>query len=83
MSKARTSFLFRRLDISKSNRNLRNDKLDYSHLTKFENAGYQDLIADKRKAFLVHFQPNYGWVRILTVSPSRLFFRNKVLGISA
>ena len=55
------SFLFRRLDIRwKSNRNLRNDKLDYSHLTKFENAGYQDLIADKRKGFLVHFQPNYG-----------------------
>jgi exodeoxyribonuclease-3 len=47
---------FRRLDIRwKSNRNLRDDRLDYSHLTKFENAGYLDLIADRRKGFLGTF----------------------------
>jgi len=47
---------FRRLDIRwKSNRNLRNDRLDYSHLQKLERAGYQDIIADRRESFLGTF----------------------------
>ena len=47
---------FRRLDIRwKSNRNLRNDRLDYTHLTKFEKLGYHDLIAERRKVFLGTF----------------------------
>ena len=47
---------FRRLDIRwKSNRNLRNDRLDYSHLHKIERAGYQDIIADRRERFLGTF----------------------------
>ena len=47
---------FRRLDIRwKSNRNLRNDRLDYSHLQKIERAGYQDIIADRRERFLGTF----------------------------
>ena len=72
---------FRRLDIRwKSNRNLRNDKLDYSHLTKFENAGYQDLIADKRKGFLGTFPTKLRLGE--DNGPSRrldYFFANKVL----
>jgi endonuclease/exonuclease/phosphatase family metal-dependent hydrolase len=47
---------FRRLDIRwKSNRNLRNDRLDYSHLQKIERAGYQDVIAERRERFLGTF----------------------------
>ena len=47
---------FRRLDKRwKSNRNLRDDKLDYSHLTKFEKSGYLDLVAQRRKEFLGTF----------------------------
>jgi len=47
---------FRRLDKRwKSNRNLREDKLDYSHLTKFEKSGYLDLVAQRRKEFLGTF----------------------------
>ena len=43
---------FRRLDIRwKSNRNLRNDRLDYSHLQKIKRAGYRDLIAERRTKF--------------------------------
>ncbi len=47
---------FRRLDQRwKSNRNLRNDRLDYSHLNKFEKAGYSDLIAERREKFIGTF----------------------------
>ena len=47
---------FRRLDIRwKSNRNLRNDRLVYSHLQKIERAGYQDVIAERRERFLGTF----------------------------
>lgn len=47
---------FRRLDIRwKSNRNLRNDRLDYSQLQKIEQAGYQDVIAERRERFLGTF----------------------------
>ena len=43
---------FRRLDIRwKRNRNLRNDRLDYSHLQKIKRAGYRDLIAERRTEF--------------------------------
>ena len=47
---------FRRLDQRwKSNRNLRDDQLDYTHLNKFENAGYIDLIAERRAKFMGTF----------------------------
>ena len=47
---------FRRLDQRwKSNRNLRDDQLDYTHLNKFENAGYIDLIAERRANFMGTF----------------------------
>ena len=47
---------FRGLDLRwNSNRNLRDDKLDYSHLRKFEEAGYKDLIAERRKRFFGTF----------------------------
>ena len=47
---------FRRLDKRwKSNRNLRNDELDYRHLQRLENAGLKDLVAVKRKGFLGTF----------------------------
>ena len=43
---------FRRLDQRwKSNRNLREDKLDYTHLEKIEKAGFIDLVATKRSRF--------------------------------
>ena len=43
---------FRRLDQRwKSNRNLRKDKLDYTHLEKIEKAGFIDLVATKRSRF--------------------------------
>ena len=72
---------FRRLDIRwSSNRNLRNDKLDYSHLTKFENGGYQDLIAKRRKSFLGTFPTKLRLDE--DNGPSRrldYFFANKIL----
>jgi len=47
---------FRRLDKRwKSNRNLRDDKLDYTHLEKIEKAGFIDLAASKRTRFLGTF----------------------------
>ena len=47
---------FRRLDKRwKSNRNLRNDELDYRHLQRLEEAGLKDLVAVKRKGFLGTF----------------------------
>lgn len=47
---------FRRLDKRwKSNRNLRDDQLDYTHLEKIEKAGYLDLVAGKRTRFLGTF----------------------------
>ena len=47
---------FRRLDQRwKSNRNLREDKLDYTHLEKIEKAGFIDLVAVKRSRFLGTF----------------------------
>ena len=47
---------FRRLDKRwKSNRNLRDDKLDYTHLEKIEQAGFLDLAASKRTRFLGTF----------------------------
>ena len=47
---------FRRLDQRwKSNRNLRDDQLDYTHLNKFKNAGYIDLIAERRANFMGTF----------------------------
>lgn len=43
---------FRRLDKRwKSNRNLNDDRLDYRHLERLENAGFADLAAAKRKTF--------------------------------
>ena len=72
---------FRRLDIRwKSNRNLRDDRLDYSHLTKFENGGYQDLIAKRRKSFLGTFPTKLRLDE--DNGPSRrldYFFANKIL----
>jgi endonuclease/exonuclease/phosphatase family metal-dependent hydrolase len=47
---------FRRLDKRwKSNRNLRNDELDYRHLQRLEDAGLTDLVAAKRERFLGTF----------------------------
>ena len=47
---------FRRLDLRwKSNRNLRDDRIDYTHLTKFEQHGFVDLIALRREKFLGTF----------------------------
>ena len=47
---------FRRLDKRwKSNRNLREDQLDYTHLEKIEKAGFIDLVAGKRTGFLGTF----------------------------
>ena len=47
---------FRRLDKRwKSNRNLREDKLDYTHLEKIEKTGFVDLVAGKRSRFLGTF----------------------------
>ena len=47
---------FRRLDDRwKSNRNLKNDTLDYSHISKVGAAGYIDLIAGRRESFLGTF----------------------------
>ena len=72
---------FRRLDIRwSSNRNLRDDILDYSHLTKFENGGYQDLIAKRRKSFLGTFPTKLRLDE--DNGPSRrldYFFANKIL----
>ena len=72
---------FRRLDIRwKSNRNLRDDRLDYTHLTKFEKAGYHDLIAERRKVFLGTF-PTKLRLDEDNGPPRRLdyFFANSVL----
>jgi len=72
---------FRRLDIRwKSNRNLRNDRLDYSHLQKIERAGYQDVIADRRERFLGTF-PTKLRLDEDNGPPRRLdyIFANKVL----
>ena len=72
---------FRRLDIRwKSNRNLRNDRLDYSHLQKIERAGYQDVIAEKRERFLGTF-PTKLRLDEDNGPPRRLdyIFANKVL----
>jgi|SaaInlStandDraft_1057018.scaffolds.fasta_scaffold62766_3 exodeoxyribonuclease III len=72
---------FRRLDLRwKSNRNLRDDRLDYSHLRKFEEAGYKDLIAERRKRFLGTFPTKLRPEE--DNGPSRrldYFFANKVL----
>jgi endonuclease/exonuclease/phosphatase family metal-dependent hydrolase len=72
---------FRRLDIRwKSNRNLRNDRLDYSHLQKIERAGYQDVIAERRERFLGTF-PTKLRLDEDNGPPRRLdyIFANKVL----
>jgi len=47
---------FRRIDQRwKSNRNLREDQLDYTHLEKIEKGGFVDLVAGKRARFLGTF----------------------------
>ena len=56
IKKRRHDSFFRRLDKRwKSNRNLREDQLDYTHLEKIEKAGFIDLVAGKRTGFLGTF----------------------------